>query len=145
MTALPRRAILSPYPRQEATMLKIHTNKSAGLIELTVDGPIHKVEYEAAVAAIDALLKTHDKLNVVEVVRHIGWIDFDVWWKDLVFHLTHLNFIHRAAVVSDSGWIGPLTRFLAPLYPAEIRTFGLDQLEEARRWAKVGNVARAAA
>jgi hypothetical protein len=125
-------------------MLKIETSKSAGLIELTVDGAIHKPDYEAAVAAIDELLKTHDKLNVIEVVHKIGWVDADVWWKDLTFHLTHRNFIHRAAVVSDSGWIGPVTRFLAPLYPAEIRTFGMDQLEQARKWAKLGNVARAA-
>lgn len=126
-------------------MLKIDADKSSGFIELTVDGPIHKSDYEAAVAAVEELLKTHEKLNAIEVVKEIGWIDMGVWWKDLVFHLTHRMIFHRAAVVSDKGWIGPMTRFFAPLYPAEIRAFPLDQLDEARRWARVGNVAKAAA
>lgn len=126
-------------------MLKIETDAAVGLAELTVEGPVNRADYEQVVATIDDLLKQHDKLNVIEVVREMGWVDFDVWWKDLVFHLTHRNWLHRVAVVSDKGWVGPMTRFFAPLYPAEIRTFALDQLDEARQWARLGNVARAAA
>ncbi|MBK7161709.1 MAG: STAS/SEC14 domain-containing protein [Sphingomonadales bacterium] len=93
-------------------MLKVDKDAKAGYLELTVDGVIHKADYEAAVAAVDELLKTHEQLNVVEVVRDIGWVEPQVWWKDLLFHLAHRNFIHRAAVVSDSGWVGPVTRFV---------------------------------
>lgn len=125
-------------------MLKVDSDAKAGYLELTVDGVIHKADFEAAVAAVDELLKTHEQLNVVEVVRDIGWIEPQVWWKDLLFHLAHRNFIHRAAVVSDSGWVGPVTRMFAPFYPAAIRTFGLDQLEYARTWARVGDVGKAA-
>jgi hypothetical protein len=126
-------------------MLGIKSTKSAGLVEVTVDGPITRSDYEALVAEVDSQLKTHQKLNVVEVVRAIGGVDFGVWWKDLIFHLTHRRWLNRVAVVSDKGWIGPLTRFLAPLYPAEVRTFPLSALEEARRWAKLGDVTKAAA
>lgn len=126
-------------------MLAVESNRSAGLIELVVDGAITRDDYEAVVAEIDAMLETHDKLNVVEVVRSIGQVEFGVWWKDIVFHLTHRNWLHRVAVVSDSGWIGPLTRFLSPLYPAEVRTFPLGEIEQARAWARVGNVVKAAA
>lgn len=126
-------------------MLSIRSTKSAGLIEITIDGPINRSDYEVVVGEVDELLKTHDKLNVIEVVREIGWVDFDVWWKDLVFHLTHRRWLNRVAVVSDKGWVGPLTRFFAPLYPAEIRTFPLSGLNEARNWAKLGNVTKAAA
>lgn len=125
-------------------MLTIDTDAKVGLAELTVDGAIHKADFERVIAAIDDLLEQHEKLNVVEVVKEIGSVDFDVWWKDLVFHLSHRNWLHRVAVVSDKGWVGPLTRFFAPLYPAEIRTFALDQLDEARHWARVGSVTKAA-
>lgn len=126
-------------------MLTIEADGAAGLIELTVDGVVNRADFEAATAAIDKLLESRDKLNVVEVVRKIGWIEFGVWWRDAVFHLTHRHWLHRVAVVSDSGWIGPLTRFLAPLYPAEIPTFALDGLDEARKWARIGNVTHAVA
>jgi len=125
-------------------MLKVETDVPAGYLELTVDGAVDKEGYQAAVDAVDLLLQSHAQLNVVEVVRNIGWIEPEVWWKDLLFHLAHRNFIHRAAVVSDSGWVGPVTRIFAPFYPAAIRTFGLDQLEHARQWAKVGDVNKAA-
>lgn len=125
-------------------MLKVDKDAKAGYLELTVDGVIHKADYEAAVAAVDELLKAHEQLNIVEVVRDIGWVEPQVWWKDLLFHLAHRNFIHRAAVVSDSGWVGPVTRLFAPFYPAAMRTFGLDQLEYARTWAKIGDHAKSA-
>lgn len=125
-------------------MLEVETDVPAGYLELTVDGAVDKEDYQAAVDAVDLLLQSHAQLNVVEVVRNIGWIEPEVWWKDLLFHLAHRNFIHRAAVVSDSGWVGPVTRIFAPFYPAAIRTFGLDQLEHARQWAKVGDVNKAA-
>lgn len=125
-------------------MLKVDKDANAGYLELTVDGVIHKADYEAAVAAVDELLKAHEQLNIVEVVRDIGWVEPQVWWKDLLFHLAHRNFIHRAAVVSDSGWVGPVTRLFAPFYPAAIRTFGLDQLDYARTWAKIGDHAKSA-
>jgi hypothetical protein len=125
-------------------MLKVETDATVGFLELTVDGAISREEYEAVVTAVDELLKSHDKLNVVEVVKDLGWIEPEVWWKDILFHLSHRTFLHRVAVVSDRGWVGPLTRFFAPLYPAAIRTFGEAELAEARRWAKVGDVTRAA-
>lgn len=117
-------------------MLTVQTDAEAGYIELTVDGRIDQQHYQQAVDAIDALLKTHKKIDVVEIVRDLGWIEPEVWWKDLVFHLTHGNFMRHAAVVSDNGLIGPLTRMFAPLYPTAIRTFRLDELEAARSWAK---------
>lgn len=125
-------------------MLTIECDERAGLIELTVDGDVKRVDYEATTQAVDRLLEGHDRLNAIEVVRRMGWVDFGVWWRDAVFHLTHRNWLNRVAVVSDSGWIGPVTRFFAPLYPAEVRTFALDQLEDARTWARVGNVSRSA-
>lgn len=125
-------------------MLKVETDLPAGYLELTVDGAIDKEDFQAAVDAVDQLLQRHAQLNVVEVVRTIGWIEPELWWKDLLFHLAHRNFIHRAAVVSDSGWVGPVTRMFAPFYPAAIRTFGLDQLDYARTWAKIGDVSHAA-
>ena len=125
-------------------MLKVEADATVGFLELTVDGAISREEYEAVVSAVDELLITHEKLNVVEVVKKLGWIEPEVWWKDILFHLSHRTFLHRVAVVSDRGWVGPLTRFFAPLYPVAIRTFGEADLAEARRWAKVGDVTRAA-
>ena len=120
-------------------MLGVEIDKAAGCLELTVDGRITKEDFERAVAAIDTLLETHERIDLVEIVLDIGWVEPEVWWKDIVFHLNHRSFIGRAAVVSDSGWVGPLTRLFAPLYPAAIRTFTLGEIDAARAWAKDGD------
>jgi SpoIIAA-like len=122
----------------EVTMLGVETDNGKGYLELTVDGRIGKEDYAAAVAAVDELLKTHDRLNVLEIVLDIGWVEPEVWWKDIVFHLRHRRFLNRAAIVSDSGWVGPVTRLFAPLYPAAIRTFTTAEIEIARQWARDG-------
>lgn len=120
-------------------MLGVAMNEDLGYLELTVDGPIGRADYEAAVKAVDTLLERHSQIDVVEVVGHIGWVEAEVWWKDIVFHLHHRNFLRRVAVVSDRGWVGPVTRLFAPLYPCAIRSFAMAEIEEARRWAIEGD------
>jgi SpoIIAA-like len=120
-------------------MLGVEMDTKAGYLELTVDGRIGKEDFEKAVAAVDVLLETHKKIDVVEVVLDVGWVEPEVWWKDIVFHLNHRHFLRHAAVVSDSGWVGPITRLFAGLYPAAIRTYSVGEIEEARRWAKEGD------
>ena len=120
-------------------MHKVEADREAGYLEMTVDGRIEKADYEAAVEAVDMLLETHKKIDVMEIVLDMGMVMPEVWWKDIIFHLSHHHFLRRVSVVSDSGWVGPLTRLFAPLYPAEIRTYSVGEIEEARRWTKFGD------
>lgn len=120
-------------------MLGVAINTELGYLELTVDGRIGKTDFDAAVKAIDTLLETHSQIDVVEVVGHIGWVEPEVWWKDIVFQINHRDVLRRIAVVSDRGWVGPVTRLFAPLYPCAIRTFSAGEIEEARRWAVDGD------
>jgi hypothetical protein len=117
-------------------MLSMTCDDDAGFIEVVVDGAITRADYEAVVTAVDQLLTRHRRIDFVEVVRRIGPIAPEVWWRDIVFHLHHRDFLHRAAVVSDSGWVGPLVRLFAPFYPAELRCFPEAALDAARRWAR---------
>lgn len=117
-------------------MLSFTADPRHGFLEITVDGRIDKAHYQQVVDAVDGLLKTHKQINVVEIVRDLGWVEPEVWWKDMVFHMTHRDFVHRVAVVSDSGWVGPVTRMFAPFYPAAVRVFAESELQAARRWAK---------
>ena len=125
-------------------MLTVQMDEAAAFLELTIDGQIGKDDFQRAVDAVDQLLKSHPKIDVVEVVRGIGWIEPEVWWKDMVFHLSHGVFVRHAAVVSDQGWVGPLTRLFAPLYPAAIRSFQMSEIKDARAWARSHGAGEAA-
>jgi hypothetical protein len=41
-------------------------------------------------------------------------------------------------VVTDKGWIGPVTRAAGALIPAEVRVFPLADIEGARAWVRGG-------
>ncbi|MFM7027771.1 MAG: STAS/SEC14 domain-containing protein [Chakrabartia sp.] len=125
-------------------MLNVDLDPEAGFLELTVDGAIDDLDYQAAVDAVNLLLTQHQQINVVEVVKTLGWVDPSVWFKDLYFHLTHRNFMRRAAIVSDKGWVGPLTSLIAPLYPTMIRSFTLAELDDARAWVRARDEAPSA-
>lgn len=125
-------------------MLSLECDKSAGYVEITLDGGIGNDDYTAVVTAIDDALKSHDKLNLVGVLRGFGHVDWSVWPKDLVFHATHRNWMKHVAIVSDMGWVEPTMRVFAPFYAAEIRCFPLAKLDEARAWARTGSITRAA-
>ncbi len=121
-------------------MLDITMDLEAGFLELTIDGQIGDIDYQRAVDAVNLLLKQHKKIDVVEVVKDIGWIDPSVWFKDLAFHLTHHNFMRHVAIVSDKGWVGPLANLVAPLYPAVIRNFRMAEIDAARQWARAADL-----
>lgn len=125
-------------------MLIIECDKPAGYVEITLDGGINAEEYQSVITAIDDALKTHDKLNLVGVLRDFGHVEWSVWPKDLVFHATHRDWMKHVAIVSDMGWVAPTMRIFAPFYAAEIRCFPAAKLDEARAWARTGSITRAA-
>jgi predicted DNA-binding transcriptional regulator len=122
--------------REAITMISVSSDAAAGVIEITVDGAIDRADYEKVVTAVDLLLETHKQIDVIEIVRDLGWLPPQVWWRDIVFHLTHRNFLRRAAIVSDRGWVGPIVRLFAPLYPSAMRFFPEAEIDAARAWVR---------
>jgi hypothetical protein len=116
-------------------MLAMTTDENNGLVELTVDGRIERADFERVVAEFERLLETHKQLNVVEVIRNFEGIDPSLWWQDVRWSFGHIHRFARAAVVTDSGWIGPVTRAVGALLPSEIRTYPLADIAAARLWA----------
>lgn len=117
-------------------MLTVRTDEGCGLIEIEVDGRIDLADFDAAVTAIDRLLEHHHQLLAVEIIRSFGGADPAVWWRDLTWGVTHIHKFARAAVVTDSQWMGPIARVVAAIVPSEVRTFPLAEVEAARRWVR---------
>jgi len=119
-------------------MLSYTVDDDAGVIDLIVDGAITRADYEALIPALDAQIAEHGKLRVIETVRQLGPIDASLWWEDLKWVVRHRNAIGRAAVVTDHGWIGPITRAAGALFSGEMRVFPTAKEDEARAWVREG-------
>lgn len=123
-------------------MLTFRDNPETDVFELEVDGQVSREEFDAIIAALEARLKTVEKLNVVEIVSAVGWLQPSLWWQDMSWGFRHLDRFERCAIVTDHGWIGPLVHAAAALFPIEIRTFRRAEIEAAREWAATGQVSR---
>ncbi|WP_066589675.1 STAS/SEC14 domain-containing protein [Sphingomonas pruni] len=119
-------------------MLNYTVDEATGVIDLIVDGAITRADYEALIPVLDAQIAKYGKLRVVETVRELGPIDPSLWWEDLKWVIQHRKAIGRAAVVTDHGWIGPITRAAAALFSGEMRVFPESQGEAARTWVREG-------
>lgn len=117
-------------------MLTWTVDEAAGVIELIVDGAITRADYEKLVPILDAQIAQHGKLRVVETVRKIGPIDWSLWWQDLKWVVQHRESLARCAVVTDHGWIGPITRASAALFSGEMRVFPQGQADAAKAWVR---------
>lgn len=107
-----------------------------GLVELVVDGAIAREDFDKVVATLEDAFATHGKVNIVEVVHTFGGIAPRLWWQDVKWSFGHLDRFGRCAMVTDSGWIGPVARVMAAVLPIELRTFALAELDAARTWAR---------
>lgn len=117
-------------------MMTFQKDDAAGIIEFTINGRVERADYEAVVQAFETMIAARGKVSVVEVIHDYRGIDPALWWRDVQWSFGHLNDFGRCAVVTDHGWIGPVTRFAAAFMPMEIRVFAMAALDEARAWVR---------
>jgi hypothetical protein len=108
------------------------------VVALRVRGIVTSQDYrDMLVPLVDAKLEEHDRLKFLVVVDD-DFISYspEAAWDDARFGFSHWADFSRIAVVTDIGWIRTATRLFAPLMPAELHIFALDELEDAKSWIK---------
>jgi hypothetical protein len=112
----------------------IDYREDGDLIEITVDGRITRQEFDAVAARLEAQIRRHGRVRVLEQVKSFGGMDPATFWADVKFGLRHLNDFSRCAVVSDKRWISALATGVGKLVACEIRHFAPDEIAAARAW-----------
>lgn len=119
-------------------MMKFETDDAAGVIEFDVEGVVTTAEYDAAIPVMEAMMASHGKIAAVIVIRDFKGAELGAMWRDMTWGIGHLSKLGRAAVVTDSGWMGTITRASSHLIPSEMRLFALAELDAARAWVRGG-------
>lgn len=117
-------------------MIEYREDAGTDLVEIVVDGRIGKAEFDDVADRLEAYIRRHGKVRVLEEVRSLGGIEPAALWADLRFALRHLNDFSRCAVVSDKRWIEPLTTGVGKLVACELRHFLPGQIAAARAWLR---------
>ncbi|MGN6374027.1 MAG: STAS/SEC14 domain-containing protein [Sphingomonas sp.] len=117
-------------------MITYITDPVDGVVEFTVEGGVTREDYDRVVAEMEGAIAQFGKLRLIEVIEDLGGVDSAIWWRDISWAYQHIKDIARCAVVTDMGWIGPVTRAAGALVAAEIRAFPLAELDSARAWVR---------
>ena len=95
------------------------------LVELIVEGRVTEADFDAITGRLAEFIARHGKIKVLEIVKSFDGVDLAAIPKGVMFDIRHLSDFSHCAVVTDSGWIGPFTRAMAPFFSVDIRVFPL--------------------
>jgi len=111
-----------------------HEDDATRVAEIRVGGKITAEDYDRAVMPLQDFIDRHGTVKLLEVIDSFGGYDPSIIWEGLKFDFRNVRHISHVAVVSDIGWIGPLSKAAGALLPTKLRTFGMQDLAEARDW-----------
>lgn len=103
-------------------------------VEITVNGRVTKKDFDKIAPKMEKFIEEHGTIKILEVIDDFSGFDLSVITDGIRFDLKHLKNFSHCALVCNDGWMGPFTRTLAPFFSIDIRTFKMDQLDEARAW-----------
>ncbi len=106
--------------------------------ELTVSGKITPEDFDALSGPLDAFVKEHDKIKLLEIIEDFQGFDPTMLWKGIKYDIRILPHITHCAVVSDMGWLSPITKAAGAFIGTKLRTFDLAEVEAARAWLAEG-------
>lgn len=100
-------------------------------------GQITDEDYKTfLIPEVEDQIKTHGKVRLVYVIGpEFEGYDVKAALDDAFLGLHHWKDFERIAVVTDRDWISKAMRIFMPLLPAKKKLFGIDQINDALKWA----------
>lgn len=105
-------------------------------VELTVSGKVTKEDFNRISTQFEAFIDQHGEIKLIEIISDFKGFDPSVVWDGLKFDMKHIKNISHCAVVSDIGWMTPLAKTAGALVSTKLRTFDMNQVDEAKNWLK---------
>ena len=108
----------------------------APVVEIRVLCRLTQHDMDEILPKLDAFIDRHGDIRLVETIDRFDGADTGAILDGLKFDYVHLRHITHAAVVSDIGWVGVVTRAASMIIPVSVRTFPLSERNAALDWAR---------
>jgi hypothetical protein len=118
-------------------MIRLLEGLPENVLGVEAIGKVTDDDYEhVLVPAMRAHREAHGKIRLVYVLGE----EFDGWtmgamWDDARLGLGEVRSWERIAVVTDKDWLHQMVKALGWMVPGEVRSFGVDELDDAKDWA----------
>ncbi len=115
-------------------MIEIVKGKEGNIIQVTLSGKLVKKDYERFVPEIEEIVAEHGKIRILVIMKGFkGW-SAGALWEDIKLVPKFFRDIERLALVGEKRWEKGMASFCKPFTSAEVRYFGVSELEEAEAW-----------
>ena len=104
------------------------------VVEITVNGVVTEKDMDDMIPQLEEFILRHGKIRLLEIVKEFDGFEVSLIWTRMSFNLEHLSQITHVALVSDIGWLTPVTKAAAAISSVQLRSFQMDELEAARAW-----------
>ena len=102
--------------------------------EFTISGKLTSEDFDALAGPLEDFVEEHGKIKLLEIIEDFKGFDPTTFWKGMTFDIKIIPHITHCAVVSDMGWISPLTKAAGAFMATKLRTFDIAELDAARAW-----------
>lgn len=117
-------------------MLEILEGLPDNVVAVSASGKVTGADYDdMLIPLIEEKLNKHVKICVLYVLgpAFTGFAA-EAMWDDAKIGMKHLASYEKVAVVSDVNWLVNAMRIFSFIIPCQIKTFGNDELSEAKAW-----------
>ncbi|MDA7426276.1 SpoIIAA family protein [Thalassococcus lentus] len=109
-------------------------NEETGVVEIHLDGRVTVDDFEAIIKPLQSFIDSQGDIKVIEVIESFDGFDKSILMPGIRFDLRNMSHVSHVAIVSDIGWISPMSKAIGALLPTRLRTFALGELDDARQW-----------
>ncbi len=123
-------------PGKESQMLEIMKEMPDNVVAVSAGGKVTGEDYEKIlIPLIEEKLKKHEKIRMLyRLGPEYSGFTAEAVWDDAKVGIRHMTAFERVAVVTDVSWIVNATKFFSFMMPCPVKTFGNDNLDEAKNW-----------
>jgi hypothetical protein len=103
-------------------------------LEFALHGKLSRADFKKFGPEIERMISVRVEIRLLVTLHDFhGW-DAGALWEDIKWDAKHFNHIERLAIIGEKSWHKWMTGFCKPFTTAEIRSFALDQRNEAIAW-----------
>ena len=106
------------------------------IVEVRLDGHVTREDYEAIIDKIQTFIDTHGTIRLIEIIDSFTGFDPSTIWSGLKFDFRNIRHVSHIAVVADIGWMGPAAKAAGAVITSDVRTFDMDELDDAWAWLR---------
>jgi hypothetical protein len=115
-------------------MLSYKEYDNVQAVEIVLKGRVATEEFDAIAKELEAFIKRHGQVRVLEIIEDFEGMDATAFWHDMKFSLRHLHDFSRLAVVTNPDVHHLWSALVAPFMRCKVEHFPPGGVDAARAW-----------